>query len=100
MTYNASEILEKYEKKLILLGKIALIISILGIIITLVGIGLLNSNNETGSLLLYPANYLLILGLLLGGISYFGPFKNITGFFAFFLCLVFLMIIPFITAGF
>ena len=86
-----------YERRHLFLGKASFIIGLIGLILFIVGIVLAFVFPIATIFLIYPANILITLGLLLGAISYFGPYKVTFGLIGFIISLVSMCIIPVLT---
>ena len=67
----------KYEKKLTTLGKASFILSLIALVLTIVGGLLIIVRFFPGVLVLYPGDLIMVIGLLLGSVSFSGPYKNI-----------------------
>lgn len=83
-----------YQKRQRFLGMASFIISLVALILMIICIALMFIGAFFSIVLYYPTNILTILGIVLGAISYFGPFKVIYGLAAFIIGIVILSIAP------
>jgi len=93
----------KYEKKLSTIGKTSFILSLIALILTIVGGILIAVRFFPGILVLYSGDLIMVIGLVLGAVSFSGPYKNIYALIGFILGIVALCvgsIFKFISFGF
>jgi hypothetical protein len=83
-----------YQKRHNFLRIASFIISIVAMILLIISIVLMFTRMFFGSFLYYPSYILTILSIVLGAISYFGPFKVKYGLIAFIIGIVLVSIGP------
>ena len=86
------------EKRSINVGKASFVLSLVGLILFIVGIGLTFINPGIMMIMYYPSAILTEIGLILGAISYFGPYKVNYGLAGFVIAIVAMSLMPVLVA--